>query len=277
MLRLWRDRILASLAPGGVAWLRLSHGRQGEVRDKQHVRIDAQAGEAPWAAAAAAFQKQSASWLTYSSDVSVVLSNEFVRYALIPPTAGVNGEAEALALARFHFGKIHGSRAQAWDMRLSPAPRGASRMAAAVDSTLIKHVRDCFPHGAQARLQSVQPWLMAAYNSARGQVPGAGAWLLLMEPERACVALLSGSTWKSVQNIRVDRQDADHGATLLERERMRLDGAPAPHAVLVHDARESATALLSKGQWQPEALKVRWPTGVLESRDRAYHMALAAL
>ena len=277
MLRLWRERIVVSLAPTGVAWLRLSGGSRGDVREKLHTRGEAPQGELPWSAAATIFQKQSTAWLASSVDVSVVLSNEFVRYALIPPTPGVAGDDETLALARFHFGKIHGARAQAWEIRLSPAARDSARMAAAIDSALIKQLRDCFPGDARARLLSVQPWLMSAYNSVRSQVPTAGAWLLLLEPGRACSALLDGNLWKSVQNIRAELQDDGAVLSLLERERLRLDGAAVPRAVLVQDARDGATAPTTKTEWKLEALKVRWPAGVMESRDRAYQMALTAL
>jgi hypothetical protein len=78
------------------------------------------------------------------------------------------------------------------------------------------------------RLASVQPWLMAAINRWRGAMPD-GAWLTLVEGERACIALHAGGSWRAVQNARGAWLD------LLERERHRVAGA-APAVALVAGA-----------------------------------------
>ena len=59
---------------------------------------------------------------------------------------------------------------------------------------------------------------MEAANRWRQAIPAAGAWLVLAEPERACIALHAGQGWRSVQNAKGD------WLTLLDRERYRLHG-----------------------------------------------------
>jgi hypothetical protein len=150
----------------------------------------------------------------------VVLSNHFVRYAVIPWSDGLSGPAEEEAYLRHHFGKIHGERAKAWALRASEAPSGAARLASAIDTALLAELRAVFPKGGRAKLVSVQPALMDAVNRWRGAIPAAGAWLVLAEPERACLALHGDTGWRSVQNAKGE------WLTLLERERLRLDNAP---------------------------------------------------
>jgi hypothetical protein len=153
------------------------------------------------------------------SRVTVILSNHYVRYAVVPWSDALSGEAEEQAYLRPHFARIHGERAKGWVFRWSHG------IASAIDKELLDEIRLCFASKRTARLVSVQPELMAAFNRARASLPAEGAWLVLAEPDRACVALHAGGRWLSVQNAR--------GAweALLERERYRA-GPDCPQAVL---------------------------------------------
>ena len=66
----------------------------------------------------------------------------------------------------------------------------------------------------------------------------AGAWLVLAEPERACLALHGDTGWRSVQNAKGE------WLTLLERERFRVHDVPS--LVLLAGARAPSDA----GTWQ---------------------------
>jgi hypothetical protein len=150
------------------------------------------------------------------AEVSVILSNHFVRYAVVPSDSAAS-EDEELALARFHFAKIHGERAKGWEVRVCDG------LACAIDAGLLAELRAVVP-----KLVSVQPGLMAAYNGARKRIPREGAWLVLAEAERVCVARLGSERWASVHNAR----EADWEQAL-ERERSRASGEALPSRVLV--------------------------------------------
>src|SRR5262245_22297502 len=109
---------------------------------------------------------------------TVVLPNRLVRYALVPFDAAVSGADEELALARFHFTRIHGERAKDWVLRLSPGARGATRLASAVDPALVAEIRASFPRERKPRLVSIQPWLMAAFNRWRSELGRESGWLV---------------------------------------------------------------------------------------------------
>jgi len=165
--------------------------------------------------------------------VAVELSNHFVRYALIPWSDALASAAEEEAYVRHHFAKIHGERAKSWAVRASAAPAGAPRLASAVDAGLIEAIKKSFA-GKKAKLVSIQPALMSRYNACRNALPAQGAWLVVAEADRACVALHGARAWRTVQNAKGDWR------TLLERERHRVEGeipelvllagAPAPAA-----------------------------------------------
>ncbi len=148
--------------------------------------------------------------------VTYVLPNALVRYAVVPWSDGVGSPEEEEAYVRHHFARIHGERAKAWVVRASPERRGRPRLCSAVDRETIESVKKSFT-GKKTRLVSIQPALMAAFNRVRKHIPREGAWLVLAEEGRACIALYSDG-WRSVQNARGSWQD------LLVRERHR---APA--------------------------------------------------
>ena len=175
--------------------------------------------------------------------VTVVLSSHFVRYAVVPWSDALGTPAEEDAYVRHHFAKVHGERAKGWLFRSSEAPRGAPRLASAIDRTLLDAVKACFPKAGTARLISVQPELMCKLNEWRSAIPPQGAWVVLAEPGRACIALHADGGWRSVQNGK--------GAwrALLDRERHRIDGE-VPSLVLI----AGAAAPAGDAAWQFHAM-----------------------
>jgi hypothetical protein len=189
---------------------------------------------------------------------TVVLSNHLVRYVVTPFDPALSGEDEELALARFHFVRIHGERAREWDIRLGGV-HGTTRLACAVDGGLIESIRACFPATGAARLVSIQPYLMAGFNRARGLLGKAPGWLALIEHGRACLAFASREGWHAVQSLRLAEERPQDVVDLLEREALRCP-APSPRRALVHGAR-----LRGAQSWS-----------IVQLEEGPYAMALAA-
>ncbi|MEO8717691.1 MAG: hypothetical protein ABI423_05680 [Burkholderiales bacterium] len=181
------------------------------------IACDPDFGAEPWQGALAALKSVQ---FKEQARVAVVLSNAFVRYALVPPSAALDDEAEEQAYVRHHFAKVHGERAKSWVFRWSGA------LASAIDRRLLDALKASIAPDGKARLASVQPALMAAFNRWVEEFPPAGAWLVLAERERACAALYVRGSWRSVQNAKGDWLE------LLERERHRAEG-PVPELVLL--------------------------------------------
>lgn len=202
------------------------HLASAEVRvGGRRLACDPAYGKEPWQGAIAALRAMQ--WKAHCK-VTVVLSNQFVRYAVVPWSEALAGAGEEEAYVRHHFARVHGERAKSWALRWTA--EGDPRLASAIDSHLLGELKRSFPNGAKARLVSVQPHLMAAANRWRRSVPKSGAWLVLAERERACVALTAGGRWCSVQNARGSWLSA------LERERHRVEGE-VPSLVLLAGAR----------------------------------------
>ena len=211
MSRLFPEPLVVTLSPGLV------------TVGKRAIACDPAFGAEPWQGAVNALKAQS----LRAADTTVVLSNHFVRYALVPWSDALAGEAEEEAYLRHHFARIHGERAKSWLLRSSEEPAGAPRLCSAIDRQLLEALKACFPRSGKTRLVSVQPRLMAVFNRWRGAIPRSGAWLMLVEADRACAALHAKGRWQSVQNARGEWR------AVLERERHRAAGT-VPDLVLLH-------------------------------------------
>ena len=209
MSRLFPERLTVAFAPSAL-----------RVRGET-LACDADFGSEPWHGALERLKGVELG----SARVTVELSNHLVRYALVPWSDALSTAAEEEAYVRHHFVKVHGERAKGWALRASEAAPGEPRLASAIDAALVEGLRKAF-EGKKARLASIQPALMARFNAARASWPGDGAWLVIAEQERACIALHGGRGWRSVQNAR-----GPWRATL-ERERHRVEG-DVPSLVLL--------------------------------------------
>jgi hypothetical protein len=274
VLRLSSDRILIALAPDSLALLRVSGGR---VSEKRTIACDPAAGSQPWQGAVAALEQIAGETRHANAKVTVVLSNHFARFILVPWSEGLKNAEEETAFVRYCFAKVHGERSKEWDLRLSPTPTGSARIASAIDSSLVQAVRAAFPAAARAKLVSVQPYLMSAFNRWRKDIKGERAWFLLVEPQRACVARLEGGRWSAVRNTRGNFDEPGQWAGLLDRERHRVGGDEASEGVYVHAPRNGNALPVEGEEWSFRSLALAPAEGLAPAESQPFAMALCAL
>jgi hypothetical protein len=216
-LRLSPDRLRIGLAPSFVSVERERGFLRKAIVDRQKLACDPGFGAQLWDGALAALKS-----CDTRLRATVVLSNHFVRYAIVPWTTGLDTAAEEEAYVRHYFARVHGERAKSWVLRWTR--NGDTRLASAIDQGLLEALKLALP-----RLVSMQPYLMAAINGCSDFIPKTGAWLALVEDERACIALHAGGRWRAVQNARGAWLD------LLERERHRAE-SDVPQLALIAGA-----------------------------------------
>ena len=159
-------------------------------------------------------------------EASVVLADQFVRYALLPWNGAVKTSEQWLALARHRFGALHGAAAAAWDVKVTEtAPMGA-RLACAVDRDLVAEIAVKFV-AAGVNLVAVQPFLVAAFNRIRQQVGNGSCWIVVEEPGRLTLALIQRGAWVAIRSRRSDERWRIALPEILERESAFL-GLDAP-------------------------------------------------
>lgn len=275
MSRLFPDRLLVGLAPNALSLLRVSGAGRPRVSDKRTIACDPALGAEPWEGAAAALARLTEEMAQASAKVTVVLSNHFSRYVLVPWSEDLKKAEEETAFARYCFAKIHGERSKEWELRLSPARSGSARIASAVDAPLVRAVRAAFP--SKAKLVSIQPYLMSAFNRWRKQLGGARAWLLLVEPQRTCLARLERARWTAVRNSRGSFHGPEQWASLLDREQHLAGGERTAEGVYVHAPNGWKAPSAELGGWTFTNLAPASAEGLTPAESERFAMALCAL
>lgn len=150
-------------------------------------------------------------------EASVVLADQFVRYALLPWNASIKNEEQWLALARHRLAAIYGPVASGWEVKLADtAPKGP-RLACAVDRALIEELAAKFV-AANVRLTSVQPFLIAAFNRIRRHIGNGSCWLVVEEPGRLTLAFIQRGVWVAIRSRRADQRWREMLPEIIERE-----------------------------------------------------------
>ena len=190
---------------------------------------------------------------------SVVLADQFARYALLPHTDAVKTPAQWLALARHRFSALHGAIAAEWEVKVTEtAPLGA-RLACAVDRELIEQLAGVFV-ASSVKLISVQPFLVAAFNRIRQTVGNGSCWIVVEEPGRLTLALLQRGAWVAIRSRRSDERWRMVLPEILERE----------SAFLGLDQPCTRVIVCAQGEFEfDSAMQETWRAQSLSYRDLA--------
>lgn len=255
-MSLWsRETIRAVLAPDHVLLRRsdgrMAHGRVADRAEKLPCR-PAEAGIPAWQPALQALTAALPAFRNGNAKASVVLSNHFVRYAMVPEHADLADVDEERAFARHCFVRTYGAIAEQWDLRLERR-HSVARLASAVDADLIEGVRAAFRE-AGVPLESIQPHLMAAFNTFQRGMGRKHAWFAVVEPGNLCLLRTAHGHVSRVRSMRTGRQWREDLIALLARESYLDDGAEAPPAVFVWCGTRADIRCPEHLPWQISAL-----------------------
>jgi hypothetical protein len=213
----WTDRIEVVLRPNELRLDRRSALRPWRgVEARSFGVVPASPGEA-WRASVERLGTALREMRAQHAGVDVLLSDHFVRYALVTWNAGLVADAERLAFARLAFREIYGSLTDTWDLCLAEQPAGEASLAGAIDRGLLQALRDAV-RGQGARLRSVSPSLSARINRHRIALKGADFCLASVEPGRLTLAFHNAEGWLSVRSRRLDGGVAEELPAMLKQE-----------------------------------------------------------
>jgi hypothetical protein len=216
-----RHRVRVGLSPDRIVLAEYGGGLKARLTRAEALFVEPRPDAPRWRAAVDALSSALAQSEAGRPALTVILSSRLVRHAVLPWNPTLRGEDDWLAYARHRLQSVHGAATEDWELRVcATAPHGP-RLVSATDRALLEAL-DAAAAAAGGTLESVQPYLMAAFNHA-GQLPGdATFWLVLEEPGRLTLALIQGGSWRSVRSRRVDPRWREQLPAILERESAAL-------------------------------------------------------
>lgn len=228
------SRLRVALTPGAVILVRTRGLLKQEVADARILVVESTESGKPWEDALGTLKTGLAAFAARGESLTVLVSNHFSHYTLLPALASLSNSDEDAAFARYTFREVFGEGAAGWTIRVSGDSPNVPRVASAIDEALLQGLRRC-ANDAGLKLASVQPFLMAAFNAWIGQLPTAPTWLALYEPGRLCICLCVGGELRSVRGCPAGDTWRTELPLLLDREArlQELDGDAIPTGALV--------------------------------------------
>lgn len=194
----WREQVTVTLSPRQVTMSRYSRGLRPALKDRKALVCPAPADGENWQPAIEVLRDALTHPNIEAADATVVLSNHFVRYLLLPWNPDLVTVQEQLAFARARFVQAFGEAAQEWVLKSSHGRPGAPSVACALERPLLQAVTALIA-GSPLRLRSLQPSLMAVCN-ARSRLPAGDAWIAIAESGRLLLGALRAGAWVSLRN-----------------------------------------------------------------------------
>lgn len=229
----YRDELRIALCPDQAALLRVGPGWPGRMREARVADCVANrvaGAQEPWRAPLAALASLLAQRPSRGGGARVVLSNHFLRYALVPLPPGLPDDPARDAYQRHHLRQLHGDAALGWALRWhevgAPGNRSGSRLVCGLDPALTAALEQtCRATGW--RLRGLRPWLMAGFNPWHRRLGRGRHWFALAEAQRLLLARIVDGQWLTLRSQRLGANWRAELAGMLERERF-LAADPAP-------------------------------------------------
>lgn len=234
------ERIIVALCPDEVA-LR-SVGRKGEaVGEVATVKTEIKADAPLWSGALEALAEllppkmEPRSFFSRRPKFSVIVSDRFARYAVLPWSATVRRDAEWQALAQAYLESQYGDMT-GWTIRIDDRGYGIPRLACAIDSGLLEALRALL---TERRLSCphVESFFVSCWNRWCREVVSEDAVFVTQASGMSVLASRKAGLWHSVR-----MQGGLTAETLPQaiRREALLQGFPAlpPAQVYVPSAQE---------------------------------------
>jgi len=219
--RLWRDQIRVFFAPGRVDLVRSCRGMKPRQVARLTTVCESAADLPAWEAPLEKLDQMIAD--AAGTEIAITISNHFVRYTVIPPQTKISNPAELNAYAAFHMREVYGERAAAWVLGVSSWDPCSGAICAALDRALLERLEELTGR-RKVRLQSIEPYLTAAFDRWCKRFEGERMWFALVETGRICLASLSSGVWQRVGNQRMLASAGEELLAMLDQEALLFSG-----------------------------------------------------
>jgi hypothetical protein len=262
-----RESIRIGLCPDRVIFARYGRGLRPRLLARGILSAEAVPAQEPWRAPLAALPKLLQLHSPRAADAVVVLSNHFVRYLVLEANDRLSSREEWREYASHRLEKTYGARARDWHVRIAEAGPAHPRVASAIDKTLLEAAAAAFK-GSRARLWSIEPYLMTAFNQALPALRQSSFWFVVEEPGRLLLGLVRDGLWQSVRGRQANTRGCEELPQAVERESALLASREPCRDVVVSPLR---TVQLEA----TNGFKFTTPPSPLAGEDGAYAMVCA--
>lgn len=200
MSPLWRDQLQVFFAPERVNLVRSLRGYKprdiANITAKCNPEPDQQRWEAPL--------RQLTKMLdgAEKTEMTVTISNHFIRYAALPPQDEITTPDELFAYANFRMREIYAERVNDWILSVSAWNPSSGAICAAISRDLLTQLQELAVRH-EVKLKGIVPYLVSAFDQWHKIFDDQRTCFVLVETGRFCIALLANNIWHGIRNQRI--------------------------------------------------------------------------
>lgn len=274
MSHLWRDHYVAVLGQDKAAIVRRRCGWKGEFDYKAEATYDTTPSEAAVTSLGTLLNAPEIG----SGDLTILLSNHFVRYLLVPWRDEISRPQEFDAYAQICCDQVYGGESSKGGriLKISGEKAGSPRLAAVLEANFATAL-DLLVAQSRLKLHSVQPYLAAAFNRLGSETCGESFFFVVAEPERSCLLVAIDGCWSRVQaSASQDQEQALVDLIDREAQLLGLEGEAMP-PIFIHAPRQARLDLPACNGVKPTTLSLPIPATLTGAADHLLTMAMAVL
>jgi hypothetical protein len=132
----------------------------------------------------------------------LIVADHWARYAVVPWSDALSDQSERVQHARYCLTKTYGDVVSQWTVTLNEAAPGIPQVACAIPSALLGRIHE-LTELRGVRVKSVQPQLIASFNSWRGKLPKGDGWFVTLEEGSLAAAHFGAGYWDRVHAVRI--------------------------------------------------------------------------
>jgi len=132
----------------------------------------------------------------------LIVADHWARYAIVPWSDELTDQDERIQHARYCLAKTYGDVVSQWTVTLNESAPGVEQVACAIPSALLARIHD-LTEARGLRVKSVQPQLIASFNSWRSRLPKGDGWFVTLEEESLAAAHFTTNGWDRVHSVRI--------------------------------------------------------------------------
>ena len=204
-----------------------------------------------------------------NTPITILVGSDLVRFLMLPPQQVMMNKQEKTAYAAAAFQEIYGANASDWEIKHHDNAPNQPRIVAAIDKNLITRVNQIVSKN-HLKLNSLQPYVMTAFNQATKYFAKANTYLAIVEMNRLTLIFIKSGCYQQLRShVISDDWLADLKKILL---RESATSETACRDILVYSSKHKAESLTVEG-WTIKSID-QFKTHPVVSNDRFLKAAI---
>lgn len=246
MSPLWRDQIQVFVAPGRIDLVRSTRGFKPLQAAKVTVWCEPAQDAPVWQAALQQLEKHLMD--AAGAQLSVTLSNHFVRYVALLPQAEIATPEEVSSYAAFRMREVYAERVNSWALSVSEWTPLSGAVCAAIPRDLMVQLEEMAAR-CRCTLNEIEPYFASVYDRWQKLLDGNKTYFAVIEAGRICLAVLINGSWHSIRNQRILHNVAAELLAALDQEAILTGNKEAVERVHVFAPEHADLTLPEQCGW----------------------------